>query len=319
MAASWTIVKSDAIDFLKSLPEKSLDLVLCSPSYQDARLYLEDGEDLGIARNADEWVEWMKDIVRLSLKACKGLCVFVVEGKTDDFRYSCTPMLLVADLHREGVCVRKPPIFRRSGIPGSGGPDWLRNDYEFCLCFTSGGRLPWSDNTACGHHPKYAPGGEMSHRTKNGSRVDKWGGTGTGQGARKKNGERAYGTFHHLDDGTTKGAHDRHICAIANPGNVIDEATSEVIHVPVGGGLMGEGDCFATENEAPYPEKLCEVFIRSFCPPGGTVCDPFLGSGTTCAVAVRWGRNFKGCDLRQSQIDLCHKRMLTETPLSLFQ
>ena len=28
------------------------------------------------------------------------------------------------------------------------------------------GKLPWSDNTACGHPPKWAPGGEMSHRLK---------------------------------------------------------------------------------------------------------------------------------------------------------
>ena len=35
-----------------------------------------------------------------------------------------------ADLKRAGFNMRKPPVFHRVGIPGSGGPDWLRNDYE---------------------------------------------------------------------------------------------------------------------------------------------------------------------------------------------
>jgi hypothetical protein len=63
----------------------------------------------------------------------------------------------VADLHRAGFNLRKPPIFNRVGIPGSGGPDWLRNDYEFIVCTTRTGKLPWADNTACGHPPKWAP------------------------------------------------------------------------------------------------------------------------------------------------------------------
>ena len=120
------------------------------PPYQSCRLYLEGGEDLGIARTADEWVAWMAQVCHAAARVCKGLCAFVVEGQTKDYRYSATPSLLAADLHRAGFNLRKPPIYRRVGIPGSGGPDWLRNDYEPVVCFTRPGRLPWSDNTACG-------------------------------------------------------------------------------------------------------------------------------------------------------------------------
>jgi modification methylase len=49
------------------------------------------------------------------------------------------------------------------------------------------------------------------------------------------------------------------------------------------------------------------------------VClDPFSGSGTTCAVAVRWGRRAIGFDVRQSQVDAGLKRIANETPLGLF-
>src|SRR2546422_5909083 len=107
-------------------------------------------------------------------RVCKGLVACVIEGKTRDFRYSATPILLAADLHRAGFHLRKPPIFHRVGIPGSGGPDWLRNDYEFLIFTTRGGKLPWSDNTVMGHPPKWAPGGEMSHRLSDGTRRNQW-------------------------------------------------------------------------------------------------------------------------------------------------
>lgn len=71
------------------------------------------------------------------------------------------------------------------------------------------------------------------------------------------------------------------------------------------------GSKLAHENEAPFPEKLAEFFIKSFCPPGGTVLDPFCGSGTVAAVAERLGRNSIGYDIRESQIELT-KRRLTE-------
>ena len=69
------------------------------------------------------------------------------------------------------------------------------------------------------------------------------------------------------------------------------------------------GDPLAHENEAPFSEDLADAFIRSFCPPGGTVLDPFCGSGTTLAVAAKTGRKSIGFDIRESQIDLSRRRL----------
>jgi hypothetical protein len=74
----------------------------------------------------------------------------------------------------------------------------------------------------------------------------------------------------------------------ANPGNVVKAR--------VGGGHMGDSECYL--SEAPYPEALPRFFIRAFCRPGGTVLDPFSGSGTTIVEAVAYGRNGIGLDLR---------------------
>ena len=106
---------------------------------------------------------------------------------------------------------------------------------------------------------------------------------------------------------------------LVNPGNTIkttytcDEVATllseagDFTHYIVGGGVMGDKLCH--ENEAPFPESLAEFFIRSFCPPDGVVLDPFSGSGTTVATAVKWGRYGIGCDIRQSQVDLGQRRV----------
>ena len=55
-------------------------------------------------------------------------------------------------------------------------------------------------------------------------------------------------------------------------------------YVEVGTGSVDK----SKENTHPaqYPEKLVKWAIKLLCPPGGMVCDPFMGSGTT-AVACQ--------------------------------
>lgn len=306
----------DCLDILKNFPDNCVDLVFCSPPYEDARTY---GIDFNL--KGQDWVNWALYRFIECVRVCKGLVTWVVEGKTKKFRWSATPALLMADIHRSGAHLRKPPAFHRVGIPGSGGPDWLRNDYEFIVCATSGGKLPWSDNTAMGHPPKWAPGGEMSHRVSSGSRVNQWGShKGNKSGPRKPDGSR--GSYsgkpsHRIMTPSEsqrrngkKGNPGYELPAIANPGNVIK--------CRVGGGALGSP--LAHENEAPFPESLAEFFIKSFCALEGIVLDPFIGSGTTAAVAERFGRHWIGIDIRQSQVELSRRRIAEEeSKLALFK
>jgi DNA modification methylase len=48
---------------------------------------------------------------------------------------------------------------------------------------------------------------------------------------------------------------------------------------------------------ATFPPDLIEPCILTGCPEGGVVLDPFIGSGTTCAVARKHGRHAIGLDL----------------------
>jgi hypothetical protein len=333
----WHVEAGDCLDFLAGLPAGSCDLVFGSPPYTGARSYLEDGEDLGIAREAEAWAAWMVEVTLASLRVCKGLVAWVVEGQTEDYRWDAAPLLLGADLARRGVCLRRPCYYRRVGIPGSGGPDWFRCDAEPILCCTNGGRLPWAESTACGHPPRWAPGGAMSHRLTDGQRkngaADPWmkRGRGNNIGGVNKDGSRKKGTKAHTKArrrpaaGDVRERQDYAPPVLANPGTVVEETytarevevllglhTGEFVDCVVGGNQMGSR--LAHENEAPFPETLPERFVRSFCPSGGLVLDPFTGSGTTLAVAVRCGRRALGCDLRPSQVELTRRRLAGVAP-----
>jgi hypothetical protein len=327
----------------------SVDLIFGSPPYERARVYRENGVDLGIARDTEEWVRWMMEVFKESIRVCRGLVAMVVgHGATHDFRWSGAPALLQADLIRAGVCLRDPKFYYRMGIPGSGGPEDLRKDVETIVCATRGGNLPWSDNTACGHAPKYAPGGAMSHRLSDDSRVNQRGkwvdADGNPTGHKTPNEEGYPANFRkqpshkilvgrNAPAGTKDGDlnHDGQPYVppdLVNPGNMVQRTYTaqevaallaehgNVVKCATGGGVMGHKLCH--QNEAPFPEKLAEVFILTYCRPGGVVLDPFSGSGTSCAVAVRYGRRAIGIDLRQSQINLARRR-LAETQGELFQ
>ena len=60
---------------------------------------------------------------------------------------------------------------------------------------------------------------------------------------------------------------------------------------------------------AVMPPDLVEPCIKAGCPEGGTVLDPFAGSGTTLAVAAELGRNAIGCELNPEYIVLAERRI----------
>lgn len=60
---------------------------------------------------------------------------------------------------------------------------------------------------------------------------------------------------------------------------------------------------------ATFPEKLVEPCILAGSPLGGTVLDPFVGSGTTLAVAQRLGRKGIGTDISSEYLELASKRL----------
>jgi site-specific DNA-methyltransferase (adenine-specific)/site-specific DNA-methyltransferase (cytosine-N4-specific) len=62
-------------------------------------------------------------------------------------------------------------------------------------------------------------------------------------------------------------------------------------------------------HSAAYPEGLPEWFIKLFTQENDVVLDPFLGSGTTCKVALELGRNSLGIELNEEYYKQTEERL----------
>lgn len=60
------------------------------------------------------------------------------------------------------------------------------------------------------------------------------------------------------------------------------------------------------------PVGLVERIIKASCPPGGTVADFYLGSGTTAATAESMGRKWVGSDLGKPSVMVSRKRLIDQ-------
>lgn len=268
------ILASDAAKL--PFADDSFDLILGSPPYADARSY-----GISAERNCHDWIAWMLHVTAEAVRVSRGLVIWIVAGVTRKWCYWPGPEGLLYEWWRQGGHCWRPAYWHRVGIPGSGGKQWLRADIEYALCFTNcEGAIPWADNTANGHPPKWAPGGDKKvRRCTRGS----------------KNG-------HTIQE-------DKYVPPpLANPGCLIQG-------IKVGGGAMGHS--LAHKNEAPFPMKLARWFIEGWCPPNGLVLDPFVGSGTTLHAASVCGRKAVGCDIRLSQCVLAAQR-IAEVQLEMF-
>lgn len=82
---------------------------------------------------------------------------------------------------------------------------------------------------------------------------------------------------------------------------------SDVIDVPVGGNEKG------VDHPAMFPVELAEQLIKTFCPPVGTILDPFAGSGSTLIAAKKLGCDYYGFDVMPDFCEIARKRLAAIT------
>jgi site-specific DNA-methyltransferase (adenine-specific) len=76
----------------------------------------------------------------------------------------------------------------------------------------------------------------------------------------------------------------------------------------------GEPHAGDTGHPAGTPYELASWWIRYLCPPGGVVCDPFSGSGTMGVAALRQGRSFVGSEGDAGYAEIARQRLSSVIP-----
>ena len=69
-------------------------------------------------------------------------------------------------------------------------------------------------------------------------------------------------------------------------------------------------------HDAPYPAEIPELLIRHMSEED-TVLDPFLGSGTTCAVANQYNVKSIGIERNFEYFQLCQKTLKQKSEFQL--
>ena len=73
--------------------------------------------------------------------------------------------------------------------------------------------------------------------------------------------------------------------------------------------VVERGNDKGIDHPAMFPVELAEQLIQTFCPPNGTVLDPFAGSGSSLIAAKKLGCGYYGFDLVADYCKIARKRL----------
>jgi DNA modification methylase len=85
----------------------------------------------------------------------------------------------------------------------------------------------------------------------------------------------------------------------------LDKKATDVLAIPSLNNMSLERCGWPTQK----PLALLRLLVGACCPPGGTLLDPFCGSGTSLVAAIELGRRAIGVDLDQRAIALTRMRL----------
>lgn len=172
-----------------------------------------------------------------------------------------------------GLRLHDTMIYEKSGISFAAGPKSVRYSQAFEYCFILSKGKPKTVNIIMDKKNKWAG-------------ISSWGNA----KSRKK-------------DGTLEDA--------GKPSKATREwgARTNIWYIINSGGF-GQSSKSSYKHPATMPEELARGHIISWSNPGDLVIDPFMGSGTTAAMAIDEKRNFIGFEIDDSYYEMCLDKLL---------
>lgn len=289
----------DCLSFMKRFPEKSIELCMTSPPYWWQRNYRVEVQ-IGQEKTPEKYIENLLAVFRELKRILKDTGSFYLNlGDTyvgsDNYsrkswkkvkQLALIPSRVAIALQEDGWILRNDICWHKpNGLPSSV-KDRLTNRWEHIFHFVKQ-RKYYYNLDAIREPLKVCTIKRLQHRMKLFERTGK---TMTSKSKYFKVDGNKYGSY-----GLVTGRSLKSVLNLKdkNPGDVWN-ITIKPLSVP---------------HFAVYPEEVCIRPIKSSCPPGGVVFDPFAGSGTTLVVAKKLGRRFIGCDLNPGYVILANERL----------
>jgi DNA modification methylase len=340
------IIQGDALTVLKSLPAESVNCCVTSPPYWALRDYGVEGQ-LGLERTPEEYINKVVEIFRVVWRVLRNDGTLWLNlgdsyagggcGARDPSRWPKQarndhmptgvknksgfkpkdligiPWLVAFALRADGWYLRRDIIWEKPNCMPESCKDRPTTSHEYIFLLAKSVKyyydaeavkLPCSPDT----HPRYARGRSVHHKYADG-------GTG-GQTIAKSfdhmiaqpgvNPKAAMAAPTGWDTGV--GSHVKKVGRYKqNPSfsaavkDVVENRNlRSVWRVP--------SHPFSGAHFATFPPKLIEPCLLAGCPVGGTVLDPFGGSGTVGMVAENNGRNSILIELNPKYVEMAKRR-----------
>ena len=289
-ATSHRLLVGDARYVLEQEDADSVDLVMTSPPYADARK-----ESYGGVR-PDEYVEWFLPIGEQLQRVLKPTGSFILNIKESCHNGERHPYVLelILALRDQGWLWTEEFVWAKSHCYPGKWPNRFRDAWERVLQFNKQRNFAMYQDAV--RVPAKASTIARGKNLRPGDQLQVVSGSGSGLSRRMASCVRIESATNSRFGHNATGFLDR---TLVYPDNVL--------HLPVETRNRG--------HSAVFPEALPDWFIRLFTVPGDTVLDPFTGSGTTNAVAKKLGRNSIGIDRLPRYVALAQARVDAVRPI----
>ena len=305
-----TIYKGNSLEILKTFPDESIDCVMTSPPYWALRDYGVD-EQLGLEPTFQEYITKLCDIFDEIKRVLKktGTCWVnlgdtyggkigspnapkLSKGRIEEYKSASyvkeyipskslcqIPSRFSIEMVNRGWILRNTIIWHKPNCMPSSVKDRFTVDFEYVFFFVKNKKY-WFETQYEPIQSNYDPRKDKGRSEYSG----KWKGNkdaesyGSPRARTQRPNQKAFVTIN--SNGRNK------------------RAVWQICPKP-----------FPEAHFAVYPEELCKTPIKSGCPAGGIVLDPFIGAGTTGIVALKQNKKFVGIELSQDYIDIANKRL----------
>jgi len=302
------ILQGDCIESLKKLEDQSINTCITSPPYFGLRNYDVEGQ-IGLEETPEQFVENLVKVFRevkrvlrddgtvwlnlgdsYAAQKGKGFNTHADQGtgnrvqemqkKYGDIKVKTglpaknlvgIPWRVALALQADGWYLRQDIIWHKPNPMPESVRDRCTKAHEYIFLLSKQAKY-YFDNEAIKEDSIYAPNKTHEKEREKGYYKGKW--------ANPEKGSRHDGSFKAIRDKKNK----RSVWKVATKG-------------------------YKEAHFATYPTALIEPCVLAGCPEGGTVLDPFAGSGTTGIVAANHGRNSVLLELNEEYIEMAKKRI----------
>jgi site-specific DNA-methyltransferase (adenine-specific) len=268
------ILRGNALDKLKEIPEQSIHTCITSPPYFNLRNYGHK-DQLGLESNSEEFIQNLVNVFSQVKRVLKDDgTLWLNMGDTWDKKKQLLgiPWRTALALQQDGWILRSDIIWHKPNVMPSSVRDRVTNCHEYIFLLSKNKKYYYDneiikeDSTFKNSKGEFRPNGMAGIGKKN----------------KGKKGFEIRSGLSNMKEQPKRNK--RSVWTITNKP-------------------------FKDAHFAVFPPDLIEPCVLAGCPKNGTILDPFAGSGTTGVVAQKHNRNAVLVELNDEYIKIAKKRL----------